>query len=71
MYFLLDFLQEYDSVMKLNIFIIIIQPLPKPGMFSASSLKILRAFELKKEGEFGVCVRWGEFLLPFTEILKI
>lgn len=54
MYFLLDFLQEYDSVMKLNIFIIIIQPLPKPGMFSASSLKILRAFELKKEGVCGV-----------------
>lgn len=66
MYFLLDFLQEYDSVMKLNIFIIIIQPLPKPDMFSASSLKILRAFELKKK----VCVGWGEFLLPFTEILK-
>lgn len=55
MYFLVDFLQEYDSVMKLNIFIIIIQPLSKPDMFSAqSSLKILRAFELKKEGVCGV-----------------
>lgn len=54
MYFLLDFLQEYDSVMKLNIFIIIIQPLPKPGMFSAKFIENSESIWTEK----GRCV-WG------------